>query len=189
MAITPAELDGISADLIHAFELQVWSDRVGLDDSLSGPLVTTARAGALCAEIPVREPMNTRSRPGDFENLLGLNRADVAGRIDHSRASRQPGNVWGDAIMNDHINSSEPFHDSPGEHDHRFLVVAPSINAVRRALFRAPGGAEVIGRHDRQTIECRHTMNEHSLGRHWPVIVSRLEKAGLKVVEGPASSP
>ncbi len=63
----------------------------------------------------------------------------------------------------------------------RFYVRAPSVNAVRRALHRAPGGVKVMGRHDRETILCTHTMSEHSLGRHWPVIVSRLEKAGLHV--------
>ncbi len=67
----------------------------------------------------------------------------------------------------------------------RFLVRAPSINAVRRALHRAPGGVRVVGRQDRETILCTHTMDEHSLSRHWPVIVSRLEKAGLSI-ESPA---
>ncbi|ODU00807.1 MAG: hypothetical protein ABS79_02770 [Planctomycetes bacterium SCN 63-9] len=52
-------------------------------------------------------------------------------------------------------------------------------------MFRAPGGAEVLGRYDRQTIECIHTMDAHSLRRHWPVIVSRLEKAELSVVPRP----
>ncbi len=61
----------------------------------------------------------------------------------------------------------------------RFLVRAPSVNAVRRALHRAPGGVRVVGREDRETILCIHTMDDHSLTRHWPVIVSRLEKAGL----------
>ena len=60
-----------------------------------------------------------------------------------------------------------------------FYVRAPSINAVRRALFRAPGGVRVVGRHDRDTILCTHTMDEHSLARHWPIILSRLAKAGL----------
>jgi hypothetical protein len=46
-----------------------------------------------------------------------------------------------------------------------FTVQAPSINAVRRALHRAPGGARVVGRHDRATILCTHTMDEHSLAR------------------------
>lgn len=64
-----------------------------------------------------------------------------------------------------------------------FLVIAPSVSAVRRALFRAPGGARVLGRHDRQTIACRHTMTTHSYHRHWPVILSRLESAGLQVLE------
>jgi hypothetical protein len=70
----------------------------------------------------------------------------------------------------------------------RFHVAAPSVNAVRRALGRAPGGVEVVGRFDRATIECVHTMDEHSLARHWPVIVSRLAKAGLAVVERPGSA-
>jgi hypothetical protein len=64
----------------------------------------------------------------------------------------------------------------------RFYVRAPSVNAVRKALGRAPGGVRVIGRFDRETIECGHTMEEHSLARHWSVIVSRLAKAGLAVV-------
>ena len=68
-----------------------------------------------------------------------------------------------------------------------FYVAAPSVNAVRRALGRTPGGVEVVGRFDRATIECRHTMDEHSLGRHWAVIVSRLTKAGLRVVEKPGA--
>ncbi len=67
----------------------------------------------------------------------------------------------------------------------RFLVKAPSVNAVRRALGRAPGGVRVLGRHDRETIECGHTMNAHSMSRHWPVILSRLEGAGLSVVVPP----
>jgi len=66
--------------------------------------------------------------------------------------------------------------------ERRFYVRAPSVNAVRRALFRAPGGARVVGRHDRETILCAHTMDEHSLARHWPIILSRLGKAGLAVV-------
>ncbi len=67
----------------------------------------------------------------------------------------------------------------------RFFVRAASVNQVRRALGRAPGGARVVGRFDRETIECRHTMNEQSYQRHWPVLVSRLEKAGLTVVNSP----
>jgi hypothetical protein len=71
------------------------------------------------------------------------------------------------------------------EPDHtaqRFYVRAPSVSAVRRALYRAPGGVRVIGREDRETILCSHTMDDHSLSRHWPVILSRLGKAGLSVV-------
>ena len=69
----------------------------------------------------------------------------------------------------------------------RFFVVAPSVNTVRRALFRAPGNVKVIGRFNRETVECRHTMDAHSFSRHWPVIVSRLDKAGLVVVDRPAT--
>jgi hypothetical protein len=70
-----------------------------------------------------------------------------------------------------------------------FYVRAPSINAVRCALHRAPGGARVVGRHDRDTVVCNHTMDSHSLGRHWRVIVSRLAKAGLAVVARPPREP
>jgi hypothetical protein len=69
----------------------------------------------------------------------------------------------------------------------RFFVKAPSVNAVRKALDRAPGGASVIGRFDRETIECRHTMSAQSLHRHWPVLLSRLGKAGLSVIDRPGS--
>lgn len=69
----------------------------------------------------------------------------------------------------------------------RFYVKAGSVNVVKRALARAPGGVEVVGRFDRETIECGHTMHAHSLIRHWPVILSRLEKAGLRVVERPVT--
>ena len=71
----------------------------------------------------------------------------------------------------------------------RFYVKAPSVNAVRRALGHAPGGARVVGRFDRETIECVHTMEEGSLARHWPVLLSRLSKARLGVVERPGSKP
>lgn len=69
----------------------------------------------------------------------------------------------------------------------KFYVKAASVNQVRRALGRAPGGVRVVGRFDRETIECVHTMDEHSLQRHWPVILSRLAKAGLSVVARPGS--
>ncbi len=75
----------------------------------------------------------------------------------------------------------------PDRTDRRFFVRAPSINAVRRALHRAPGGARVVGRHDRETIACSHTMDGHSIARHWPVIVSRLAKTGLAIVPRPGS--
>ena len=70
-----------------------------------------------------------------------------------------------------------------------FYVRAPSINAVRRALHRAPGGVRVVGRHDRDTVLCNHTMDGHSLGRHWRVIVGRLAKAGLAIVARPPREP
>lgn len=68
----------------------------------------------------------------------------------------------------------------------RFYVKARSVNAVRRALGRAPGGVKILGRFDRETIECSHTMEAHSLGRHWPILVSRLGKAGLTIVPRPS---
>lgn len=71
----------------------------------------------------------------------------------------------------------------------RFFVRAKSVNAVRKALYRAPGGARVLGRFDNETIECTHTMNDLSLARHWPVLSSRLAKAGLTVVERPEVGP
>ena len=71
----------------------------------------------------------------------------------------------------------------------RFYVKARSVNAVRRALGRAPGGVRVVGRFDRETIECSHTMEAHSLGRFWSIIVSRLENAGLTVVPRPGQAP
>jgi hypothetical protein len=71
--------------------------------------------------------------------------------------------------------------EHPPEPRRRFLVRAPSVNAVRRALRRAPGGARVVGRSDRETIECSHAMDAHSFRRHWPVILSRLDSAGLSI--------
>jgi hypothetical protein len=70
----------------------------------------------------------------------------------------------------------------------RFYVKAQSVNAVRRALGRAPGGVRVVGRHDRETIECRHTMEPQSLARIWPILVSRLAKAGLTIVDRPGAA-
>ena len=71
----------------------------------------------------------------------------------------------------------------------RFFVKAGSVNAVRKALARAPGGARVVGRYDRETIECAHTMDAHSLARLWPILLSRLEKAGLTVAARPGGAP
>ena len=65
------------------------------------------------------------------------------------------------------------------------------FTSVPRALTRSGvpsfvrGGARVVGRQDRETILCVHTMDEHSLARLWPVILSRLAKAGLAVVPQP----
>jgi hypothetical protein len=82
-------------------------------------------------------------------------------------------------------NTRDGFEKREMGPDRTFYVRAPSINAVRRALDRAPGGARVVGRHDRETILCSHTMDGHSLSRHWKVIVSRLAKAGLAIVARP----
>ena len=71
----------------------------------------------------------------------------------------------------------------------RFYVRAKSVNAVRRALGRAPGGVRVVGRYDRETIECSHTMEAHSLGRLWSIVVSRLGKEGMTVVPRPRPGP
>jgi len=46
----------------------------------------------------------------------------------------------------------------------------------------------VIGRFDRETIECGHTMAAQSLARHWPILLSRLDKAGLAVVDRPGTA-
>ena len=82
---------------------------------------------------------------------------------------------------NMNATKSSEFEGQEVETGRQFYVRAPSVNAVRRALHRAPGGVKVVGRHDRDTILCNHTMAEHSLGRHWPVILRRLAKAGLQV--------
>jgi hypothetical protein len=87
--------------------------------------------------------------------------------------------------IQDH-SKPDGFEKREMDSDRRFYVRAPSVSAVRRALERAPGGARVVGRHDRETILCTHTMDGHSLARHWKVIVSRLGKAGLAVVARPA---
>jgi hypothetical protein len=93
--------------------------------------------------------------------------------------------------MVDHT-TEKPFDTPENDHDRsprRFYVRAPSISSVRRALYRAPGGAKVLGRFDRTTILCSHTMDAHSLARHWPVIRSRIENAGLALVDRPESLP
>ena len=88
--------------------------------------------------------------------------------------------------MNVQRNKDDGGGESPAAPARRFFVKAASVNAVRRALHRAPGGARVVGRFDRETIECSHTMDEHSLNRHWPVIKSRLESHGIVLVPRPA---
>src|SRR5689334_15752385 len=70
-------------------------------------------------------------------------------------------------------NRDDDIAGRSAEPHRRFLVRAKSVNAVRKALHRAPGGARVVGRYDRDTIECLHTMDPHSYRRHWPIIVSR----------------
>jgi hypothetical protein len=87
--------------------------------------------------------------------------------------------------MDDQSNTGALSGELSPDDDRRFFVRASSINEVRRALFRAPGGAEVVGRYDRETIECRHTMDPSSLRRNGPIIRSRLTKAGLKIVPRP----
>src|SRR5262245_19597735 len=94
-------------------------------------------------------------------------------------------------------NTRRLMHHNRGEDDEKralgcggtFYVRAPSINAVRRPLHRAPGGVRVLGRHDRETICCTHSMDEHSMARHWPLIVSRLANAGLRIVPRPGPEP
>jgi hypothetical protein len=87
--------------------------------------------------------------------------------------------------MNIELNREGAQGDRESDLVRRFYVRAPSVSTVRRALHRAPGGARVVGRYDRDTIECVHTMNEQSHDRYWPIIASRLEKAGLRLVERP----
>ncbi|MFI5458168.1 MAG: hypothetical protein ACHRXM_22260 [Isosphaerales bacterium] len=89
--------------------------------------------------------------------------------------------------MNPDHSKTEGSQEREAALDSRFYVLAPSINAVRRPLHRAPGGVRVVGRHDRDTILCTHTMDRQSMARHWPVIVSRLAKAGLAIVPRPGS--
>jgi hypothetical protein len=87
--------------------------------------------------------------------------------------------------MNFELNRDSASGERESDLVRRFYVRAPSVSAVRRALYRAPGGARVVGRYDRDTIECIHTMDQHSLERHWPVIVSRLEANRLSLVKRP----
>ena len=134
------------------------------------------------AQEQVREAIHLPIGPGDLENLFGLQGPDIAGRIDHSWYSVS-GTPAEQCLMDIESNRDEPGVERPAGESRRFYVRAASVNAVRRALYRAPGGARVVGRFDRGTIECQHTMDGHSYRRHWPVIISRLEKAGLVVVE------
>jgi hypothetical protein len=69
----------------------------------------------------------------------------------------------------------------------RFFVVAKSVNQVKRALIHTAGGVRVIGRFDRETIECSHTMEAQSFKKNWPIILSRLGAAGLPLVDRPGS--
>ena len=119
-----------------------------------------------------------------LEDLVPLQGADVGGHFAHRRSSH------GSRRWSTDRSRVEPI-TAPREKEQvtsvgRFYVRAGSVNAVRRALGRAPGGVRVVGRFDRDTIECTHTMDEHSVSRHWPVVVSRLAKAGLSVVGRPA---
>ena len=181
MAIAPGGLDGVGADRFQPLKLEIGRQRLSPENPFAGPLVAAARTRAFGTQEQVGEAVNPSVGPGDFQDLFGLQGSNVAGRIDHSRVPAG-GFVAEYGYMNLESNRDDGELERPASGSRRFYVRAASVNAVRRALYRAPGGARVVGRFDRETIECQHTMDAHSYRRHWPVIASRLEKAGLVVV-------
>src|SRR4051794_5403068 len=186
MAVVPAEPQGVVPDRLHPLELDVGPDRARVEDPLARPFVAARGAGAFAAEVAVGEAGDGAVVPGELEDLLTLEGADIRGDIAHREGSlsRRCGGSLDLIEANIRRGLSEW-----GPAMARFYVRAKSVNAVRKALGRAPGGVRVVGRYDRETIECTHTMEAHSLGRFWPILVSRLEKAGVTVVARPGTTP
>src|SRR5262249_40632049 len=91
MAVVPPEADGVISDRLHPFELDVGADRFGLEDARAGPLVAARGAGALAAQVVVREPVRLAVVPGQFEHLLGLVGADVRGGLSLTHRSIRSG--------------------------------------------------------------------------------------------------
>src|SRR5579883_2058984 len=89
MAVVPCELHGVRADILHPDQLQVGPNRGRIQHPLAGPLVATGGAGTLAPEEMVTEAVDAIVGPGHFEDLIGLKRPDVRGRIAHWEGSRE----------------------------------------------------------------------------------------------------
>lgn len=194
--------------------MEVVSNHGRIKEPLSGPFIAAGSAGTVRAKVPIGQAVGPATCPAQFEDLVGLMGTDIDGWFDHgsgvfvrfgggtvkgqnfylpidtafeqgrrARDERIAGSV---SLPRKTLNLFKKAGVTRAMESNTFYVRAPSINAVRRALGRAPGGVRVAGRHDRETVAVTHTMNDHSYRRHWPVILSRLSAAGLEVVPKPS---
>ena len=172
------------------FELQVGPDRLGVEDALAGPFVAAGGARALAAEVVVGEAIDLVVLPGQLEDLLRLVGADIGGGVGHGRGSRRVRSMRG-RFRARPSRLTYGVHCGTGEEQWHGSSSRPgSVNAVRKALGRAPGGVRVVGRFDRETIECRPHDGRRTASRGSGRSSSAgFEKAGLAVVDaaGPDS--
>jgi hypothetical protein len=187
MPVVPAQANRVIPYALHTFQREVGPQRGGVQDTLTGPFVATGRTWALTAKIMIGESGDRPVGPDQLKDLFRLVGSDVGGGLTHQIGSFRWQRRAGLFLVLRNDTSRLSFNTERWPSMERFYVKATSVNQVRRALGRAPGGARVVGRFDRETIECRHTMDAHSFSRHWPVILSRLERSGLLVVSRPGA--
>ena len=79
--VAPDEPDGVAADRLHAFELEVVVNRRGVEDALAGPFVPTGRARAFAPDVTIREAVDAFVSPGQLQDLVARKGPNVARRI------------------------------------------------------------------------------------------------------------
>ena len=91
--------------------------------------------------------------------------------------------------MNVESNKDDGGGESPAAPSRRFFVKAGSVNAVRRALYRSSGRGPRGGTLRSGDNRVLAHNGWQSMIKNWPIIESRLEKAGLEVSPAPAAMP
>ena len=185
MAVVPDEPDGVAADRLHPFELEVGADRGRVEDPFAGPLVPAGGARAFAPEVAIGEAVDPVVGPGQFEDLLAwwarmllggsvmelgsfgrLDGRSMSSRSSLTRERSATDTAIGDRSWN--ASSSRP----------------PSVNAVRGRSTgpgRGPGDRPVRPRDDR----VRPHDGGHSLAGTGPSCSAGSRRPGLIVVDRP----